>query len=98
MSFEAPAWWPPKVGDRLRHFTQHSAGDMRIKDVEALNHVVSVFEHEGETRIVVAEWFPGRQRWHYEVLFWANVAMTEFGPADWWPDGEARPQALPRSP
>lgn len=79
-------WWPPKVGDKLSHATQHSAGDLRIKQVEALVHVVSIFEHNGKTMAVVAEWFPARKRWSYEVI---GEIETEF--RQYWPDGMPRP-------
>jgi hypothetical protein len=84
---EIAPWWPPKVGDKLRHATQHSAGDMRIKSVHALVHVVSVFEHDGDTLAVVAEWFPGRRRWNYEIIRgWTDATWA------YWPDGSEPPE------
>ena len=71
MNREAPTWWPPKVGDKLRLIAaSHSAGPGRIKYVDGLLHVVSVFEDKDSAqRIVTAEWFPSKQHWNYEV-FW----------------------------
>lgn len=82
-----PAWWPPCVGDRLRHFTLHDTQPHGVHQVEALVKVVAVFEHNHETRIVGAEWFPGRQRWSYEVF---TVCAAFAGLI--WPDGEPRPR------
>lgn len=76
-------WWPPKVGDKLRHLTRH--GDDRAL-VEALLHVLSVFEHDGRTLIVAAEWFPTKRRWHYEC--W-HIEAARVGLI--WPDGQPRP-------
>jgi len=81
------AWWPPKVGDRLRHDTTHGAGPRRIKRVEALLHVLAVFHHDGVTRIVTAEWLPTKRSWNYAVrdeieAFYASI----------WPDGKPRPE------
>lgn len=85
---DVSSWWPPKAGDKLRHHTHHSAGDMRIKWVEALLHVLSVFKHEegDDDLIVTAEWLPGRRRWVYKV--WDRLE-AEFGAI--WRDGEERP-------
>lgn len=55
-------WWPPKIGDRLRGL--HGPDDA---PEDPLLHVVSVFEHADEHRIVTAEWYRPRQRWIYEV-------------------------------
>lgn len=81
------SWWPPKVGDRLRRFTLHGAGGMRVKQVHALVRVVAVFEHDGEIHATVAEWFPTRRRWHYETIQgWCGPAIGEY-----WPDGQPPP-------
>lgn len=58
-----PAWWPPKVGDRLLYETVNEEGQHT-----ATVHVVSVFEHEGNTIVVGAEWWKFRRRWNYEVF------------------------------
>lgn len=88
MSIEIAAWWPPKVGDKLRHFTHHGAGGMKIKQVHALVHVVAVFEWEGETLATVAEWFPSRRRWSYSVINGWSDAMILY-----WPDGASPPES-----
>lgn len=92
MSRETPTWWPPKVGAKLRYATWHGAGAssrMLVKDVEALLHVVSVFEDkDGEQRIVTAEWFPTKRRWNYEVFWWYQASLGTI-----WPDGTKRPVA-----
>jgi hypothetical protein len=81
------AWWPPKVGDKLRILAHHSAGDMRIKTVLAPLHVVSVFEHDnGHTKACCAEWLPGRRRWKYEVY---DILAADLGTI--WPDGMEPP-------
>ena len=87
MSREAPKWWPPKVGDKLRHATRHGAGAGRVKHVDALLHVVSVFEDkDGEQRVVTAEWFPTKRRWSYQVIWWYEAAIGTI-----WRDGTERP-------
>ena len=87
MNREAPEWWPPKLGDKLRHTASHSAGPGRIKYVDAVLHVVSVFEDkDGEQRVVTAEWFPGKQRWNYEIFWWYQAALGMI-----WPDGTEKP-------
>lgn len=87
MAKDPPAWWPPKVGDKLRHGTLHGC-DGGVKRVEALLHVLSVFEDkDGEQRIVTAEWYPTRQRWNYEVFWWYQATIGTI-----WPDGTERPQ------
>lgn len=86
MTIEYAAWWPPAVGDKLRHFTHHGAGGMKIKQVHALVHVVAVFEHEGDTLATVAEWFPTRRRWNYTTIFgWCEAVIS------YWPDGGSPP-------
>lgn len=88
MSREAPKWWPPKVGDKLRHGTFHGAGAGRAKHVDALLHVVSVFEDkDGEQRVVTAEWYPTKRRWNYEVFWWYQAAIGMI-----WRDGTKRPE------
>jgi hypothetical protein len=88
VSREVPSWWPPKVGDKLRHTASQSAGPGRIKYVDAILHVVSVFEDkDGEQRIVTAEWFPGKQRWNYEVHWWYQAALGMI-----WRDGTKKPE------
>jgi hypothetical protein len=82
------AWWPPKAGDLLRHATTHGAGAGRIKRVEALLHVLAVFNHDGCTRIVTAEWFPTKRRWSYQVR---DEVEAFYGAI--WPEGEPRPEA-----
>ena len=86
MAKDPPKWWPPKVGDQLRHATLHGHHG-GVKQVAALLHVLSVFEDkDGETRIVTAEWYPTRQRWNYEVFWWYQATLGTI-----WPDGEERP-------
>lgn len=80
-------WWPPRVGDLLQHATTHGAGDCRIKRVEAPIRVLSVFDHDGATRIVTAEWFPTKRRWNYAV--W-DAGAALYGIL--WPDGKPRPE------
>jgi hypothetical protein len=77
MPREAPEWWPPKVGDKLRHQTLHGDGQTGgVKHVDALLHVLSVFpDQDGETRIVTAEWYPTKRRWNYEVWWWYQAAI-----------------------
>ena len=88
MNLEAPTWWPPKVGATLRYETRHSAGAGLLKKVDALLHVLSVFEDkDGETRIVTAEWFPTRRRWSYEVRSVIEAALGSI-----WPDGTEKPR------
>lgn len=88
MNREAPSWWPPKVGAELRHATTHGAGAGRIKRVNALLHVVSVFkDKDGEKRIVTAEWFPSKRRWNYEMWWWYQAALGMI-----WPDGAEQPK------
>lgn len=85
------AWWPSKVGDRLRHATTHGTGGSdgtSIKRVEALLHVLAVFNHEDQTRIVTAEWFPTKKRWSYAI--WDEIDAF-YGTI--WPDGQPRPEA-----
>lgn len=85
----AATWWPPKPGDKLRHWTQHGAGGMTVKHVHALVHVVAVFEHEGETLATIAEWFPSRRRWDYTTI---NEMKAWSRWSTYWPDGESPPQ------
>jgi hypothetical protein len=91
MNREAPTWWPPKVGTKLRHSTHHgtrSAGV--IKHVDVVLHVVSVFkDKDGERQIVTAEWFPRKRRWNYEVFWWYQAAIGMI-----WRDGTAKPEVL----
>jgi hypothetical protein len=88
MSREAPRWWPPKVGSKLRHSTWHGAGGGRVKDLHVLLHVVSVFkDKDGERRIVTADWFPTKHRWNYEVFWWYQAAIGMI-----WPDGTRKPE------
>lgn len=86
IDYSDASWWPPKAGDKLRHFTLHGAGGMCIKQVHALNHVVAVFEHDGRTLATVAEWFPTRHRWNYETI---SSMQARFG---YWPDGQPPPE------
>lgn len=79
-------WWPPAVGDKLRHVTLHGGGDYGVKNVDALLHVLAVFDHVGEVRIVTAEWFPTRKRWNYEVF---NERQANFGTI--FRDGDPNP-------
>jgi len=80
-------WWPPKVGDLLRHATTHGAPEGRIKRVEALLHVLTVFKHNGSTRIVTAEWFPSKRRWSYAIRDEIEALYATI-----WPDGKPRPE------
>jgi hypothetical protein len=84
---EPVSWGSPKVGDLLRHDTTHATGPCRIKRVEALLHVLAVFEHEGSTRVVTAE--RAGLRWHYEIF---DEVAALYGKI--WPDGEPRPRVL----
>lgn len=75
------------MGAELRHATRHSAGPGLLKQVDALLHVLSVFEDkDGEQRIVTAEWFPTKRRWSYTVM---SVFEAEVGII--WPDGAEKP-------
>ena len=86
VSTDDPSWWPPRVGDKLRHFTLHEIAG-HVTQVHALAHVVAVFEHNGETMATVAEWFPSRRRWNYETIRgWLDGRMT------YWPDGQPPPE------
>lgn len=88
MKSEAPTWWPPKVGTKLRHGTWHGAGGARVKHVDALLHVVSVFtDKDGGRSIVTAEWFPTKRRWNYEVFWWYQAAIGLI-----WRDGTKKPE------
>ncbi len=83
-------WWPPKVGDKLRHFTLHAdAENGGVKRVAALVHVLSVVEHNGEWIVTTAEWFPSRKRWNYEV-FRDILAIV----GSIWPDGDEPPKSV----
>lgn len=90
------AWWPPRVGAKLRHATMHSARGtgretrVRIKRVEALLRVLAVFRHDGAVRIVTAEWFPTKRCWHYEIRSEADAIVGSI-----WPDGQIRPMEQP---
>ena len=87
MSRQVPAWWPPKVGTKLRHSTFHGAGAGRVKRVAALLHVVSVFEDkDDEQRVVAAEWYPTKRRWNYEVFWRYQAAVGTI-----WRDGTESP-------
>lgn len=88
MTVEYPVWWPPKVGDKLRHFTHHGSGGNRIVQVHALVHVVAVFEHDGDTLATVAEWFPTRRRWNYSTIRGWSEGMISH-----WPDGDQPPSS-----
>ena len=82
MSREAPRWWPPKVGSKLRRI---DAATARVAPRGALLHVVSVFKDKnGEQRIVTAEW--RTTRWNYEVFWWYQAAIGML-----WPDGTRKP-------
>lgn len=72
-----PAWWPPKVGDKLRW--------VDYEHMPRLAHVVSVFEHDDCTRFVVAWYGIHRQWWHYEVVG-PSECQWKF-----WPNGEDHP-------
>lgn len=65
---EPAAWWPPKVGDKLRdsHWPEY------------LQHVVSVFEHRGRTVVVVAYFGLHKQWWHYEVIRSIDTAFDRY--------------------
>lgn len=88
MKKEVPEWWPPKVGDKLRHATLHGSNSpMGVVRVDALLHVLSVFDDMDEhKRIVTAEWFPTKRKWNYEVftIYQAMVGTI-------WPDGKENP-------
>lgn len=87
---ELPIWWPPKAGDKLRHFTLHGdAATGGVKRVAALIHVLSAVEHNGEWLVTCAEWFPSRKRWNYEVF---NAMKAICGSI--WPDGVEPPESV----
>ena len=87
MTRKMPTWWPPKAGATLRHATRHSAGAGRIKQVDALLHVLSVFkDKDGEKRVVTAEWFPTKRRWNYEIMSVFDAMSGRI-----WPDGTQKP-------
>lgn len=75
-----PSWWPPKVGDKLRKFDHVERGA-----IARLCHVVSVLEHAGSVKAVVAYYGIHRKWWHYEIVTSLN-ATWEF-----WPDGAKCP-------
>lgn len=86
MSDREPSWWPPKVGDKLRKHSQREI-DGKVTLVHALIHVVSVFEHDGETIATVAEWWPTKKHWHYVVIHgWLEATQA------YWPDGQKCPR------
>lgn len=88
MSREVPTWWPPKVGSQLRRDAHHGTAAGRLKRVDALLHVVSVFvDKDGEQRIVTAEWFPTKRRWNYTVMWWYEAAIGLI-----WRDGTEKPR------
>ena len=88
MPYDA-SWWPPKIGDRLRearvNWDRSYPNGRGPGDVEVLLHVVSVFEHAGQTRVVVADQNPAGN-WSYNIL---SGTVAEAGLI--WPDGELRP-------
>lgn len=94
MNREVPYWWPPKHGSSLRYATRHGVADgrrMRIKSVDALLRVLSVFkDQDGHTRIVTAEWFPTKRKWNYEIMSEIDAANGRI-----WPDGAKKPQIEP---
>ncbi len=83
---ENAPWWPPRQGDRLRHFTLQGDAATRVRQVHALVDVVAVFEHEGETLATIAEWWPTKQRWSYQTIHGRLEATTIY-----WPDGSPPP-------
>lgn len=88
MSRARSAWWPPKVGDKLRHDTLHGNGSGGVSRVDALLHVLAVFDDmNGDKRVVAAEWFPTRQRWNYEIF---TESAAQVGLI--WPDGADKPE------
>jgi hypothetical protein len=88
---DEPAWWPPKRGDRLRHFTLREI-DGKMTQVHALVHVLAVFTNPAtsEKLATIAEWWPVRQRWHYETIKGWLEAREEY-----WPDGQDPPRKHP---
>lgn len=75
------------VGDKLRHATLHGASDGGVKHVEALLHVMAVFDGlDGQRHVVTAEWFPSKRRWHYETYDELHAVIGTI-----WPDGHPRP-------
>jgi hypothetical protein len=73
MPIPAPSWWPPKVGDRLRRIAPPGQqGD--------LWHVVATFQapDEPHERAVARTWWPGKQRWHYQVIDWLEADVGLF--------------------
>ena len=63
-------WWPPVIGAKLREY------DGPDPEEDLLHHVVSVFKHGDEVRIVTAHWSFTRRRWLYEV---ADDVAAEVG-------------------
>lgn len=87
-------WWPPKVGDTLRHFSVHGAGPGRVKRVAAKLHVLAVFDDkDGEQRIVTAEWLPTRRTWRHEIWEVDHAVVGMIVPAEHAPPAALRQRA-----
>lgn len=84
-------WWPPKPGDRLRHFMlTEDRRTGKIYQIHALTLVMAVFEHEGESLATVAIWYPAKERWHYETIRgWLEAESA------YWPEGQPPPRVHP---
>lgn len=85
-------WWPPKVGDILRKEEYFSDAERSraeraviVKRVAAKVHVLAVFEHDDETWIAGAIWFPTKQRWSRQVF---GIIEASY---QLWPDGQRPP-------
>lgn len=78
---DAPAWWPPKVGDKLRGVW----GPDNEANNDPTYEVASVFEHDQCALIVTASWSAERKRWYYETHS-ATSAIV----------GSLRPDGAPR--
>lgn len=63
----------------------HGAGEGYIKPVDALLHVLAVFDHDGATRIVTAEWFPTKRRYSYAIQDEVEARLGLI-----WPEGKPR--------
>lgn len=85
-------WWPPKIGDRLRHFTLHSDLNAETKQVHALCVVVAVFRHNNRTLVTVAEHNESWNDWSYWTISESNTFMGRI-----WFDGPP-PKRHERSP
>lgn len=73
------SWWPPKVGDKLRHM---DGGEIY------LCHVVAVFDHAGETHATIGYFGKHRKRWFYETISRVQIEIPLY-----WRDGQEQPRS-----